>query len=108
VVGKDILSADDWPVHQGNKLGIHGVIVSNLIVDGPAAKAGLHMGDLIMGMDSIEISDLNRLQQALYKKGTSDTARLKVFRRGQGVKHFNVTLEATPEARDLPQERDLF
>lgn len=107
VVGKNILSRDD--VESGaDPVGVYGVIVANLIVDGPAHKAGLAIGDLIVGIGDEKVLDLNHLQKMLSDQAPSDRVRLKIFRRGSSFKQLVVTLEEIPKHQDLPDEKDLF
>ncbi len=107
IVGKNILSLDD--VGDGfDPTGVYGVLVSNLIVDGPAQKGGLQMGDLIMAADNDKVYDLNHLQRILGKRRPADSLRLKIYRRGKGFLNPSITLTETPSAQDLPSEKDLF
>lgn len=107
VVGKNILSLDD--VGDGfDPSGVYGVIVSNLIIDGPAVKAGLRMGDLIMGANNKKVYDMNQLQRILGDHKPADSLRLKVYRRNKGFVYPTITLRETPKAQDLPAEKDLF
>lgn len=107
IVGKNILSADEIE-NSGDPGGVYGVIVQNLIVEGPGHKAGLKIGDLIMGFDKEKIADLNHLQRLMSSKGPADQVRLKVYRRGKGFSYTTVSLEEVPKAQDLPVEKDLF
>ena len=107
IVGKNILSSDE--VEAGDSGGgVYGVIVTNLIVEGPGHKAGLQIGDLIMGFDREKIQDMNHLQRLMSAKEPTEQVRLKVYRRGKGVSYLQVALAEFPVAEDLPVERDLF
>jgi serine protease Do len=107
VVGKNILSSDEFDASDkdGN---VYGVIVQNLIVEGPGHKAGLRIGDLIMGFDASRVDDLNHLQRLMSSKEPADRVRLKVYRRGKGFSQLSVALDELPKATDLPIEKDLF
>ena len=107
VVGKDILAADEMDACQrdGN---IYGVIVQNLIVEGPGHRAGLRIGDLIMGLDAAKVTDVNHLQRLIHGKQPADRIRLKIYRRGKGFSYLNVALDELPKTADLPIEKDLF
>jgi serine protease Do len=61
----------------------HGVAIANVVGDGPAAKAGLKVGDVITAVNGTNVDDVNtfRLQVAGFAPGT--TVRLKVERSGQ-------------------------
>lgn len=107
VVGKDLIDANeaDASDQDGN---VYGVIIQNLIVEGPGHRAGLKIGDLIMGLDAAKVTDVNQLQRLINSKEPADRIRLKVYRRGKGFSHVNVSLEELPKAADLPIEKDLF
>jgi serine protease Do len=61
----------------------HGIALANVIADGPAAKAGLKVGDVITAVNGTPVDDVNsfRLQVAGFAPGT--TIHLKVDRNGQ-------------------------
>ncbi len=107
IVGKNILSSDEVESADAGG-GVYGVIVSNLIVEGPGHKSGLKIGDLIMGLDVEKVTDLNHLQRLMNSKEPTDRVRLKIYRRGKGVSYVSVALSELPQAADLPVERDLF
>ena len=107
IVGKSILSRDEID-QTAAASGVYGVIVSNLIVNGPAHHAGLKIGDLIMGFGKKKVEDLYHLQRLMSGKAPADRVRLKVYRRGKGFHHVNVALKELPKTEDLPIEKDLF
>lgn len=108
MVGKNILSSDEVSTDSQDPTGVYGVIIENLVVDGPAYQAGLQIGDLVMGMDQDKVFDLNMLQRQLAKRSPNDRVRLKVYRRGRGFMHIAVNLTVIPKDQELPQEKDLF
>lgn len=57
-----------------------GVLVYNLVRSGPADKAGLKQGDIIIAMDGETTLDLTDLERELYKKTISGTSDLTVMR----------------------------
>ena len=105
VVGKNILSQDEYDLDRN---GVYGVIVTNLIVDGPAYKSGLQIGDLLMSLGSQKIDDIHQLHQLLSKKSIMESVRLKYYRRGKGFRHTNIALQEMPPSEDLPQKSDLL
>jgi serine protease Do len=107
IVGKNILSADEVG-DAFDPTGVYGVIVTNLIVDGPAQNSGLKMGDLIMNVGKEKVYDLNQIQRVLSKHKPLDRVNLRIFRKAKGHMNVSVTLSETPVAKDLPQEKDLF
>jgi serine protease Do len=107
VVGKNILSADE--IENNDELSnVYGVIVTNLIVDGPAHKSSMQIGDLIVGFDKDKVSDMNHLQRLMTGKDPADTVRLKIYRRGKGHSYHTLKLEEVPGSKDLPIDKDLF
>jgi serine protease Do len=62
--------------------GQRGVLLGDIEPNGPAAKAGLQRGDIVLEMDGQPVNDSRdfRLKIAMMKPGT--TVRLKVFRNG--------------------------
>jgi Do/DeqQ family serine protease len=70
-----------------HKLGAaRGAVVADIVEDGPAARAGLASGDVIVSLNGSEIrtSDVLRNQIAMIKPGT--TVELEVVGRGNGAK----------------------
>ncbi|NRA66423.1 MAG: trypsin-like peptidase domain-containing protein [Pseudobacteriovorax sp.] len=107
IVGKNILTQDEIN-DQFDPNGIHGVLVENLIVDGPAYQAKLRIGDLILAIDRKKVFDLNQLQRELSKKKPGQKVSLRIYRRRHGFMQSHLRLAETPDARELPQEKDLF
>lgn len=107
MVGKNILSGDELG-DAYDPTGVYGVLVENLIVDGPGFKAGLRIGDLILAVGRKKIIDLNELQRVLSLNRPGTTIRLKVFRRGRGYLNITIRLAVTPKVGLLPDEKDLF
>jgi serine protease Do len=107
VVGKNILNSDEVG-DAYDPTGVYGVIVTNLIVDGPAQASGIKMGDLIMGLGKEKVADLNHLQRLLSKSRPSEKVSIRLYRRTKGFINVSVKLSEIPVAKDLPQERDLF
>ena len=107
VVGKNIVSRDEVG-DSFDPAGVYGVIVENLVVDGPAYGSGLQIGDLIMGIDGQKVFDLNNLQKEVHHHTPNERVRLKVYRRGKGMFAATIMLGETPDSNDLPKEKDLF
>ena len=107
IVGRNILSQDQVG-DAYDPTGVYGVLVDNLIVDGPAYKAGLRIGDLIMGVGKHKVFDTNDFQRRLSRLAPHDQIRIKLYRRGKGFVYKNVRLSTIPHAQDLPEEKDLF
>jgi serine protease Do len=77
----------------------HGVAIANVVGDGPAGKAGLKVGDVIVAVNGTNVEDVNafRLQIAGFAPGT--TVHLKVDRSGQ-----NLEIPVTLGTLDLEAE----
>ena len=76
-----------------------GALVAQVLEDGPAAKGGLRVGDVILRLDNHPIvmsSDLPH-RVGILKPGT--TSRLEVMREGER-RTLNVTIGALPEEGD--------
>ncbi len=108
MVGKNILSADEIESTAPSNGGVHGVIVANLVVDAPAHRSGIRIGDIVLQLDGRNIMDLNQLQRILLTKPPRGSVKMKLYRRGKGYLYATVPLEETPKADELPQEKDLF
>jgi S1-C subfamily serine protease len=107
VVGRNILTHDGMGSNF-DPAGVYGVLIENLIVDGPAYQAGLRIGDLIMAVNGNKVKDLNHLQRILSQRSPADQVRMKIYRRRKGFMTLNVPLAEIPPEKDLPQEKDLF
>ncbi len=78
--------------HLPNTLG---VIVTSIITNSPADKAGLLEGDIILQADNIKINDENTLVYILNQARTNDILKLKVFRNNKTLT-INLKLEPKP------------
>lgn len=74
---------DFSPVERGVKL-------SGVTPGSPADKAGVHAGDIIVGMGQLEVADLQGLTDALRAHKSGDTVPLRLIRDGKPL-----TLEVT-------------
>jgi serine protease Do len=57
-----------------------GVIVSDVYPDGPAEKAGLKIGDVVLGMDGQPVDSLPIFTLALYLMNKGTSAKLEILR----------------------------
>jgi Do/DeqQ family serine protease len=73
-----------------------GALVGNVSEYGPAGKAGLKPGDLIVSINGANVQNANALGYRLATKEIGAVVELGVFRRGQTIK-VNVKLEREPK-----------
>jgi serine protease Do len=74
-----------------------GALVSDVIPDGPADKAGLKSGDVILEFNGKRIANVDELRWLASNAGVGKNATVKVFRDGR-EKEFKVKLGELPEA----------
>jgi 2-alkenal reductase len=72
-----------------------GAWINEITANSPAAKVGLKVGDVIVGIDGKAISDENPLTSALLGRAPGDTITLKVLR-GEETVNLNLTLGNRP------------
>jgi Do/DeqQ family serine protease len=75
---------------------VAGAVVSQLYADGPATRAGLRVGDVIVSVDGREVADARAALYRLTTRGIGNTSELMVMRQGRRV-DLRLTLEAAPE-----------
>ena len=75
---------------------VAGAIVTDVDPEGPAAKAGLAVKDIIYGIDDNAVDDPGALIYRLDTHGVGGTAKLKVLRDGQQVA-LDLPLEQAPK-----------
>ena len=82
-----------------------GALVAKVHAKGPAAKAGLRAGDVVVSVDDKPVQDPQGFQYRFVTKGIGGVAELGVLRKGQSLK-TSITLVAPIE--DPPRDaRDL-
>jgi len=82
-----------------------GALVSNVRADGPAARAGLHAGDVVVGVDDKPVQDPHAFQYRFVTKGIGSQANLSVLRKGQKL---TTTISLIAPVEDPPRDtRDL-
>ena len=85
-----------------------GVEVMNVMLNGPAAKAGLQRGDIITAMDNKPVNDANTLIQMVARKAPNSVVNLQVMR-NKAQSSVNVTLgERQPQEAltELPMSQN--
>ncbi|TMF45714.1 MAG: PDZ domain-containing protein, partial [Chloroflexi bacterium] len=61
----------------------HGALIGSLVSGGPAASAGLQVGDVIVQIDNKAMNDLSSLTDALLTKNPGDTVAVHIYRGSQ-------------------------
>jgi len=80
-----------------------GVLVGSLTDNGPAAKAGLRIGDIITAVDGTQIAGSMELSRAMKGKQAGDSVRLDIIR-NKKPQSINVSVEE----RDVREFRRAF
>jgi Do/DeqQ family serine protease len=92
----------DWDM--AGALGMaapHGVIVENVNGNGPAARAGLRSGDIVVAVDGAKVEDIQNLRFRLATRGIDEVVALGVLRDGDPL-DVSFLLVAPPE--DPPRD----
>ncbi len=76
-----------------------GVIAADIVPDGPADKAGLKQGDIVMSLNGREVNDARDLQNAIYSQALDNHVTINVKRDGKDLS-FDVPVI---ERHDDPQ-----
>ena len=66
-----------------------GALITEVDLNGPAFKAGLKAGDVIINVDGVKIKDVDDVKEALSEKKPEEKAKIEVVRKGE-VKLFTV------------------
>jgi S1-C subfamily serine protease len=72
-----------------------GVLVTKVMEDSPASRAGILVGDILVRFDSTTIQSIEGLAQEIRSKKIGDSVGLTVFRRGR-EQSFDATLSRIP------------
>ncbi|MCD6533608.1 MAG: DegQ family serine endoprotease [Deltaproteobacteria bacterium] len=69
-----------------------GAVISQVIEDSPAARAGLQVGDIILSVDEQKVEEMRRLPRMVAAKKPGTKVKLKVLRMGK-ILELNVVLD---------------
>jgi len=78
-----------------------GALVAKLAAKGPAAKAGLVAGDVVVGVDDKEVKDPQGFEYRFMTKGIGGSAELSVLRKGAKLK---TTIALLAPVEDPPRD----
>lgn len=76
---------------------VAGAVVTRVYNQGPAARAGLEPGDVVTGVDGVEVTDARGVLYRLTTKGIGQKVRLSGIRKGAPF-DVELSLEAPPRA----------
>ncbi|MEQ8826115.1 MAG: Do family serine endopeptidase [Filomicrobium sp.] len=77
---------------------ISGAVIMRVYDKGPAARAGLEPGDIIIGVDGFDVNDARSVNYRLTTRGVGKRSRLRILRDGQ-EQVVRVRLTKPPRAR---------
>ena len=84
---------------------VFGVLVAALTPSGPAARAGLRPGDVVVAAEGKAVKTSSELTRAVARTKPGDTVRLEVVREGQR-RTIRVRTEVRPSERALARRGD--
>jgi S1-C subfamily serine protease len=74
-----------------------GALVNDILKGGPAEKAGVRQGDVIIGFNGSEVKDPSHLQRLVAEAGVAKSVKLKIFRDGKDLE-LSMTLSSAEAA----------
>ncbi|MBF0457318.1 MAG: DegQ family serine endoprotease [Nitrospirae bacterium] len=80
-----------------------GVLIADIVEGGPAEKAGIKRGDLIISFDGKDASNTRQLRNIVANTPPGTTLDLNVVREGKTIS-FKVTVGELPDAKQAPAE----
>jgi serine protease Do len=80
-----------------------GALVNEVEPGGPAAKARIEVGDVIVAVDGAPVEAANDLPRMIARHKPGSTVRLEVASRGAGRRTVSVVLDALEAKRPAPQ-----
>ena len=99
VLGVSVIGVDEIGGLEPEPGGLEqpvGVMVTSIYPDGPAARAGLGVGDVIVAVADKEIANVQDLRFRIATQPVGGAVQVKVMRRG-GVVTLPLAMEAPPE-----------
>lgn len=75
-----------------------GVLIDDVLADGPAAGAGIERGDIIIAVDDRDVVTDTQLRHLIARYAPGSTVDITVFRDGE-EHHIEVTLDKLPRGR---------
>lgn len=81
--------------------GLEGALVGHVDDNGPASKAGIKQGDIMMEIDGQKVKNVTQLRNVVAGIKPGQTTKVKVFRDGQ-IKNIDVKIGELPTGKDKP------
>ncbi|MCC9642203.1 trypsin-like peptidase domain-containing protein [Rhodopirellula sp. JC740] len=95
-----LLSEVPDSMHRGDDLRVRGALVSGVTGDNsPAAIAGLEVGDIVLKIDDVRVSDVGHLMRLIANLGEGTLLKIDALRDGDPMT-FDVRLSRRPENLD--------
>lgn len=94
-LGVSVATVNQWLIMTQNLAVDSGCFLTEVVANGPAAKAGLSAGDVIVTFDGKEITSDTDFFDALYNSQAGQTVRI-IYWRGQANNSTMATLAETP------------
>ncbi|MFL5275520.1 MAG: Do family serine endopeptidase [Myxococcales bacterium] len=79
-----------------------GALIAEVVRQGPAEKAGLKPGDVVIGLNGKPVTDPNQFQRDVGSVGPGQTAKIEVMREGK-TRTFDVKLAQRPEEVEVAE-----
>lgn len=83
-----------------------GALVSDIVPESPAERAGIKQGDIIIEVDGKDVDEMNKLPRLVATLHVGKEIRVKVIRDGK-EKTFRVTIGEYPEERILSSRNQI-
>lgn len=99
-IGVSIQGLDDDIARSLGLEEARGALVSSIVPDGPAARAGIQQGDVILTFNGEQIQDSRDLTQRVGSTPIGNTSRVEVLRNGQR-RTLNLRLQERPSEQTL-------
>ncbi len=85
-LGVSVTNVDATLAARDNLSVDHGVLITSVLPDGPAAQAGLKPGDVIVQIAGHAVNDVPSLGDALLRKNPGETVSVQVYRGNQQLR----------------------